>query len=71
MKTMTPFILFVAVVGAAAAQTQDQGPVGVDGQLPPALRNRPAEAPPAAGAALRAQALAKLQAQFRAADLDG
>ncbi|WP_091876094.1 hypothetical protein [Massilia yuzhufengensis] len=66
---MTLFLLLVSAAGAAAAQAQ--APVGVDGTVPPALRNRPAEAPPAAGAALRAQALAKLEAQFRAADLDG
>jgi len=60
----------MSVAGAAAAQAQGQAPIGVDGQLPPALRNRPADAPPASGAALRAQALAKLEAQFRAADLD-
>jgi hypothetical protein len=67
MKTMHLLFLLMSAAGAAAAQT----PIGVDGQLPPALRNRPAGPPPAAGAALRAQALAKLEAQFRAADLDG
>ena len=68
MKTMTLFFLLMTMTGAAAAQ----GPVGVDAQVPPALRNRPANTPPApAGAALQAQALAKLEAQFRAADLDG
>lgn len=66
MKTMHLFFLLVSAAGAAGAQA----PVGVDAQVPPALRTRPAEAPPAAGAALRAQALAKLEAQFRAADLD-
>lgn len=70
MKTMPTFIL---LLGAAflVAPAAAQAPVGVDPQLPPALRNRPATEPPAAGAALRAQALAKLEAQFRAADLDG
>jgi hypothetical protein len=67
MKIMYLFFLLVSAAGAAAAQT----PVGADGQLPPALRNRPASAPPASGAALRAQAMDKLEAQFRAADLDG
>jgi hypothetical protein len=68
MKTMIPFILFASIAGSAHAQT----PVGADGMLPPSLRNRPPDAaPPAAGAALRAQALTKLEAQFRAADRDG
>lgn len=66
MKTMSLFFLLLGTAGATAAQE----PLGVDAQVPPALRNRPAESPPAAGAALRAQALAKLEAQFRAADLD-
>jgi Ca2+-binding EF-hand superfamily protein len=38
--------------------------------VPPALRVRPAQ-PPVTGAALQAQALAKLEAQFRKADVDG
>lgn len=67
MKIMHLFLLLMTVAGTAAAQ----GPTGVDVQLPPALRNRPAAEAPAAGAALRAQALAKLEAQFRAADADG
>ena len=67
MKTMNVFLLLAAAAGAAAAQA----PIGVDGQVPAALRNRQAEAPAATGAALRAQALAKLEAQFRAADVDG
>lgn len=67
MKIMLLFFFFLGTAGAAAAQA----PVGADAQLPPALRNRPFDAPPAAGAALRVQALAKLEAQFRAADLDG
>ena len=66
MKTMHVFILLLSVAGAAAAQA----PIGIDAQVPPALRIRPAE-PPATGAALRAKALAKLETQFRAADLDG
>ena len=66
MKTMTLFLLLASVAGAAGAQA----PIGVDGTVPPALRTRPAESPPATGAALRAQALAKLEAQFRAADRD-
>jgi hypothetical protein len=66
MKTMHLFFLLLSAAGAAAAQA----PISADGQVPPALRNRPA--PPAAtGAALRAQALAKLEAQFRTADADG
>lgn len=69
MKIMLLFFFLLGTAGAAAAQTQ--APLGADAQLPPALRNRPADAQPAAGAALRAQALAKLEAQFRAADLDG
>lgn len=68
MKIMLLFFFLLGTAGAAAAQAQ--APVGADAQLPPALRNRPADASPAAGAALRAQALAKLEAQFRAADLD-
>lgn len=67
MKTMTLFLLLMSVAGAAGAQA----PLGADVQLPPALRNRPAESAPASGAALRAQALAKLEAQFKTADLDG
>lgn len=67
MTTMHLFLLLVSAAGAAGAQA----PVGVDAQVPPALRKRPAELAPAAGAALRAQAMAKLEAQFRAADLDG
>jgi hypothetical protein len=67
MKTMILFFFLASVAGAANAQAQ----IGVDGQVPPALRNRPAEGAPATGAALRAQALAKLEAQFKAADLDG
>lgn len=70
MKIMLLFFFLLGTAGAAA-QAQAQAPVGADAQLPPALRNRPADASPAAGAALRAQALAKLEAQFRAADLDG
>jgi hypothetical protein len=66
MKTMLMFLLLMIAAGAAAAQD----PISADGQVPPALRNRPA-APAATGAALRAQALAKLEAQFRAADADG
>ena len=66
MKSMHLFLLLVSAAGAAAAQA----PLGNDAQVPPALRVRPAE-PPAAGAALRAQALAKLKAQFKAADRDG
>ena len=66
MKTMYLFFLLVSVAGAAAAQA----PISADGQVPPALRTRRAE-PPAAGAALRTQALAKLEAQFRAVDADG
>ncbi|MFC5461722.1 EF-hand domain-containing protein [Massilia niabensis] len=69
MKTMHLLLLFVSVAHLAAPAAA-QAPIGVDGLVPPALRIRPAE-PPAAGAALRAQALAKLEAQFRAADLDG
>lgn len=67
MRTMHLFFLLLGAAGPVAAQ----GPIGVDAQVPPALRNRPSASPPAAGAALRAQALAKLEAQFRAADLDG
>ena len=66
MKIMYLFFLLLSAAGAAAAQA----PIGADGQVPPALRVRPVEAP-AAGDALRAQALAKLEAQFRAADVDG
>ena len=66
MKTMYLFFLMMSAAGAAAAQA----PISADAQVPPALRVRPAE-PPAAGAALRAQALAKLKAQFKAADRDG
>jgi hypothetical protein len=67
MKTMTMLLLLVSAAAPAAAQA----PVGVDGTVPAALRNRPAEAPPATGAALRAQALNKLETQFRAADANG
>jgi len=67
MKTMNLFFVLVSAAGAAAAQAQ----IGVDGQVPAALRNRQAEPPVATGAALRAQALAKLEKQFRAADVDG
>ena len=75
MKTMHLFLLIVTAASAvsaahSAAQAAAQAPISADGQVPPALRTRPAGAP-AAGAALRAQALAKLEAQFRAADLDG
>ncbi len=66
MKTMHLILLLASVAGAAAAQA----PISADGQVPAALRNRPA-ATPTSGAALRAQALAKLEAQFRAADTDG
>ncbi|RLM53024.1 EF-hand domain-containing protein [Halobellus sp. Atlit-31R] len=66
MKTMFLFLVMMGTAGLGAAQE----PVGADGQLPPALRNRPATPPPAAGAALRAQALAKLETQFREADRD-
>src|SRR5688572_14560135 len=68
MKTMNLFFLLMISAGAAAAQAP--APISADGQVPPALRNRPADAP-VTGAALRAQALAKLEAQFRAADVDG
>ncbi len=67
MKIMLLFFLLLGTAGATAAQA----PINADAQLPPALRNHPADAQPAAGAALRAQALAKLEVQFRAADLDG
>ena len=73
MKTMYLFFLMASAGAAAPATTAAaaaQTPIGVDGQVPPALRVRPA-APPATGASLRAQALAKLEAQFRAADRDG
>jgi len=66
MKTMFLFLLLTCAAAGASAQD----PVGADGQLPPALRNRPPMPPPAAGAALRAQALAKLEAQFKEADRD-
>lgn len=67
MKTMhLLFFLLMGIAGAAGAQA----PVSADAQVPPALRVRPSE-PPATGAALRAQALAKLEAQFRKADTDG
>jgi hypothetical protein len=66
MKTMYLFLLMMSVAGGVAAQ----GPVGVDAQVPEALRNRPA-ATAATGEALRAQALAKLEGQFRAADVNG
>ncbi len=66
MKTMNLFFVLMMGAGAAAAQA----PISADGMVPPALRKRPAEAP-VAGAALRAQALAKLEAQFQAADADG
>ncbi|VXB42840.1 conserved exported hypothetical protein [Massilia sp. 9I] len=66
MKTMFLVLLMMGASSLAAAQD----PVGADGQLPPALRNRPATPPPAAGEALRAQALAKLEAQFKTADVD-
>jgi hypothetical protein len=70
MKTMHLLILLLSAAHLAAPAAA-QGQIGADAQLPPALRNRPADTPPAAGAALRAQALAKLEAQFRAADTDG
>ncbi|MCC2958384.1 EF-hand domain-containing protein [Massilia sp. IC2-477] len=60
-------ILFLLMIAVGSASAQE--PVG-DAQLPPALRNLPPAPPPAAGAALQAQALAKLEAQFRAADRD-
>lgn len=66
MKTMNLFFVLMMGAGVAAAQA----PISADGMVPPALRNRPAEAA-VTGAALRAQALAKLEAQFRAADADG
>lgn len=66
MKNMHLLFLLMGAAGAAAAQT----PIGVDGQVPPALRNRPSESS-SAGAELQAKALAKLEAQFRAADKDG
>lgn len=66
MKTMTLFLLLMSAVGATSAQA----PISADGQVPPALRSRPTEAP-VTGAALRAQALGKLEAQFRTADADG
>ncbi len=69
MKTMFAFALILAA-GHLAPPAAAQDPIGVDAQVPPSLRNRPADAPPAAGAALRAQALAKLESQFRAADLN-
>ena len=72
MKTMNVcFLLINTLLLSAVAPAAAQAPIGVDAQVPPALRNRPAGPPPAAGAALRAQALAKLEAQFRTADLDG
>jgi hypothetical protein len=66
MKTMHLLFLLLGVAGAASAQ----GPIGVDAQVPEALRNRPA-ASAATGEALRAQALSKLEGQFRTADLNG
>ena len=66
MKTMHLFLLLMIGAGTAGAQA----PISADGLVPPALRTRPAETP-TTGAALRAQALAKLEAQFRAADADG
>lgn len=65
MKIMSLFFVLMTAAGAAAAQT----PIANDAQVPPELRVRPAK-PPAAGAALRAQALEKLEAQFNAADAD-
>ncbi|MFD2368371.1 EF-hand domain-containing protein [Pseudoduganella sp. GCM10020061] len=58
-------LLLMTAAGTACAQA----PISTDATVPPALRVRPAEAP-ATGAALRAEALAKLQAQFQAADTD-
>jgi hypothetical protein len=66
MKTLFLFLLLTGAASLAVAQD----PIGADGQVPPALRNRVATPPPAAGEALRAQALAKLETQFRAADRD-
>lgn len=66
MKIMSLFFALMTCAGLAAAQT----PAANDAMVPPALRVRPAE-PPAKGEALRAQALAKLEAQFKAADADG
>ena len=66
MKNMSLIFALLTTVGAASAQT----PVANDAMVPPALRVRPAE-PPATGEALRVQALAKLEAQFKAADADG
>ena len=63
MRILNLFILLAAVSGACAAQA----PISADGQVPPALRNRP-PATPTSGSALHAQALAKLEAQFHAAD---
>ena len=71
MKTMYLFLFLLSAAAPAAAQPQAQAPIGVDGTVPAALRNRPADAPPATGAALRAQALNKLETQFRAADANG
>ena len=68
MKTMN--VIFLIVGAAYLATPGAQAQAGVDAQVPPALRVRPAEAP-ATGAALRAQVLSKLEQQFRAADLDG
>ena len=65
MKILPVFFLLVSTAGGSAAQA----PISADGQVPPALRTAPAHAS-VAGAALRAQVLAKLEAQFRAADVD-
>ena len=65
MKTMHLFLLMAGAASAAGAQA----PISADGRVPQALRTRPAETP-TTGATLRAQAMAKLEAQFRAADVD-
>jgi len=70
MKTMLSIFLILSAAQLAVPVAAHEQ-IGVDAQVPAALRNRPATSPPAAGAALQAQVLSKLEAQFHAADLDG
>ena len=62
-------LIFLLAAFSAGARAAVDPPIPADPYVPPAKRV-PDRTPPAAGAALREQALAKLRQRFNEADLD-
>jgi hypothetical protein len=68
MKRRLPLVLWIAATAAAAQPADEPRLRRMDPWVAPEARIRSAE-PPAAGAALEAQALARLKRRFDAADV--